>query len=438
MLIRDGRLTQDDLERVVLRQSHDGGRLGSLLVVEGLIDAPTLTVYLGLELGIPIATIDTFERCKRSAVLLLTPDQANRFLCIPIVIQGQTLIVAVENPHDMQLLEEIGRVTGYRIIPRVAPEMILYLYLERFYGIPQPPRFALITSQAPGQPAVDAGKNLPAPPLPGLPPKVDEPTAAPNPAPELRTGPAPRADTDESEALELDAADLIEELEADDEEPAETAEKTPPPASTDTANKTAPQNTRPDSLSQEAALKLISETAKRSDIADAVLAHAAHLFEVATLLLVRDNMAFGWKGFGPGLDIDRIETLLIPLDAPSMFKTALGEDRHFRARPFSNNLHNHWFRILRSPRPDYSIVVICSIGKRIVNLLYGHTEGGQNLSEAKMDGLMDIMNAAARAYIRLISKSKTLKDASKSPRADTAKVLPAEPDDDNDVDMDED
>jgi hypothetical protein len=434
MLIRDGRLTQGDLERVMARQAHEGGRLGSLLVAEGLIDSATLTVYLGLELGIPIATIDTFERCKRSAVLLLTPDQASRFLCIPIVIQGQTLIVAVENPHDMQTLEEIGRVTGYRIIPRVAPEIILYLYLERFYGIPQPQRFAQITSQAPGQSALEAGKNLPKPPLPGLPPQVDEPTAAPNPAPELRSGPAPetsRPDTEEGEALELDAADLIEELEADDEMAAADG-KPLSPQTDDTKTPPPPQSTRPVSLSQEAALKLISETTKRSDIADAILAHSAELFDVATLLLVRDNMAFGWKGFGPGLDLDRIETLLIPLDAPSMFKMALGEDRHFRAHAFPNNLHSHWFRILRAPTPEYSIVVICSIGKRIVNLLYGHTEDGSDLDDARMDGLIDIMNASARAYMRLISKSKTEKDRGTA----TSAPAPKNDDDDDDVDKD--
>ena len=99
MLVRDGRIESADLERVIVRQMQEGGRIGSLMVAEGLIDAETLTVYLGLELGIPIATGATFERCKRSAVRLLTPEMASRFRCIPIVIQSQTLIVAVDDPR---------------------------------------------------------------------------------------------------------------------------------------------------------------------------------------------------------------------------------------------------------------------------------------------------------------------------------------------------
>jgi hypothetical protein len=235
---------------------------------------------------------------------------------------------------------------------------------------------------------------------------VAEPTAAPNPAPELRTAPE-RPTTENEEALELDAADLIEELEADDEALAETAEPTMPQPIDEKTPAVPVGILRPEPLTQEAALKVISETGRRSDIADAILGHAADIFEVATLLLVRDNMAFGWKGFGPGLDLDRIETLLVPLDTNSMFKAALGDERYYRAQAFPSNFHSHWFRILRTPAPDVSIVVICTIGKRIVNLLYGHTEGGGDLSDEKMDGLMDIMNAAARAYMRLISISKT-------------------------------
>ncbi len=426
MLVRDGRIEEADLERVILRQAQEGGRLGSLLVAEDLIDAETLTVYLGLELGIPIATGATFERCKRSAVRLLTPEMAARFRCIPIVIQSQTLIVAVDDPHDMQTLDEISQATGYRVIPRVAPEIRIHYYLERFYGIPKPAYFASMPDLRGSREVNEKHQTLPAPPLPGLPPRVATPLQAPMPAPPLRERrrskpPAPSAettsdaipqpfdhiDTEEHEALELDAADLVEELEADDEALAEAL----PPRAKQVENVETPVpeiKGAPDPIACQAAIDIINETQKRGDIADAILGHAAELFEVATLLLVRDNMAFGWKGFGPGLDEDRIETLLMPLDdAPSMFKVALSaEDLSYRARPFPSTLHTHWFRVLRASAPNYSIVVVCSIGKRVVNLLYGQAPEGANLSDEQMDGLNTLMRAAGDAYVRLISKSK--------------------------------
>ncbi len=427
MLVRDGRLDEEALDRVIAQQAQEGGRIGSLLVAESLISAETLTVYLGLELGIPIATGATFERCKRSAVRLLSPEQAARFRCIPIVIQEQTLIVAVDDPHDMQVLDEISSATGYRVIPRVAPEIRIHYYLERFYGIPQPVRFASLPDMR-GNTSTDAqDHSLPAPPLPGLPPQVAEPMTAPTPAPPIRAKrnsepppPIPSAafnpnaipqhvdpvDTEEHEALELDAADLVEELEADDEELAGKAEHTEKPKDPITGD-TSDQEAAPTPISCDEALAIISETNRRGDIADAMLAYAAGIFDLATLLLVRDDIAFGWKGFGPGIDADRIETLLMPLDLPSMLHFALeSDDRQFRGRAFPSTLHSHWFRILRSGVPDFSVVVVCSIGKRVVNLLYGHKSDGSNVTDEQMNDLNRLMREASSAYVRLISKSK--------------------------------
>lgn len=413
MLIRDGRVTEEDLVRIMERQASGGGRIGSLLVADGLVDAETLTVYLGLELGIPIATGATFERCKRSAVRLLAPAQAARFRAIPIVIQGQTLIVAVDDPHDMELLEEISEVTGYRVIPRVAPEIRIHYYLERFYGVPRPAQFASLGDQRGSKVLSKEHQGLPAPPLPGLPPRVEEPLEAPNPAPILQVVPSDaipthveQVDTEEHEALELEAADLVEELEADKEEAAQSAdatEETQAPVHTPPPPADLPRHS---ALTAAEAIEKISNTTQRGDIADAILGHATEIFEVAALLLVRNNIAYGWKGFGPDLDSDRIETLLMPLEASPMFQSFLHDDEPYRARTVHSTLHSHWFKILRTTAPYYSIVVGCSIGKRVVNLLYGQTKSGQDLRDKEMDALQEVMAAASSAYVRLISKSK--------------------------------
>jgi len=87
MLVRDGRLSEDQLTQVLAYQGKGGGRLGTVLVELGLIDLDALTVYLGLELGIPIATGAMLDRAKRSAVRLLTPDQAFRHKVVPLIVQ---------------------------------------------------------------------------------------------------------------------------------------------------------------------------------------------------------------------------------------------------------------------------------------------------------------------------------------------------------------
>lgn len=413
MLVRDGRLSEEQLRAAIEQQAAEGGRLGSLLVQAGLVDAETLTVYLGLELGIPIATGATLERCKRAAVKLLDPEQAARFRCIPIVIQGQTLIVAVDDPHDMVALDQLSQITGYRIVPRVAPEIRIYYYLERFYGVRRPQRFHQLGESLRGsRELTEEQKGLPAPPLPGLPPKVAAPQPAPTPTPVVRPAveppPVPPVEDDEHEALELDAADLVEELEADEAEVADTA-----PAAEVSAvsgggrartSQTMPAVYEP--LDRAAALERIRGAEQHSAIAEAVLGYCSELFELTVLLLVRDGMAFGWKGFGPHLDPDRIETLLVPLDVPSMFQVAVHSDGLYRGKVFPTTLHNHWFKVVRSPVPTYSIVAEIKIGRRPVNLIYGHTAGGADLSDDQLADLRAITRAAADTYVRLISASK--------------------------------
>src|SRR5215510_5622697 len=164
MLVRDGRLTE-----ALAYQARDGGRLGTVLVEHGMVDLEALTVYLGLELGIPIATGAMLERAKRAAVRLLQPSQAFRHKCVPLVVQDRQLIAAIEDPHDFATLEALASITGYRVLPRVAPELRIYYYIERYYGVARPVRFLKFGDSPRGdEGAIDAG--LPAPPLPGLPP----------------------------------------------------------------------------------------------------------------------------------------------------------------------------------------------------------------------------------------------------------------------------
>src|SRR5262249_39946370 len=168
MLVRDGRLTEAQLKQALAYQARDGGRLGAILVEHGLVDLAALTVYLGLELGIPIATGAMLERAKRAAVRLLQPAQAFKYKCVPLVVQDRQLIAAIEDPHDFATLESLTHVTGYRVLPRVAPEVRIYYYIERYYGVARPPRFVKF-ADAPRGDDSSGTAGLPAPPLPGLP-----------------------------------------------------------------------------------------------------------------------------------------------------------------------------------------------------------------------------------------------------------------------------
>src|SRR4029078_10660010 len=119
-LVRDGRLSELQLADALGCQARDGGRLGTVLFEHGMVDLEALTVYLGLELGIPIATGAMLERAKRAGVGLPQPQAAFKHKCVPLVVQDRQLIAAIEDPHDFATLEALTQLTGHRVLPAVA------------------------------------------------------------------------------------------------------------------------------------------------------------------------------------------------------------------------------------------------------------------------------------------------------------------------------
>jgi hypothetical protein len=141
-------------------------------------------------------------------------------------------------------------------------------------------------------------------------------------------------------------------------------------------------------------------------------------------------MAFGWKVTGNELDYERIETLLIPLAIPSMFQSAVVEDdRMFTGPPFPGTLHNYLYKVLRCPVPPFAAVRVISIGKRVVNLLYGHRTSATPLDDDELDGLAQVCRAASTAYVRMIASSKKGKIRARAESLVTAPV-DGEPSDD--------
>src|SRR5215468_4406549 len=270
MLVRDGRLSEAQLADALGYQARDGGRLGTVLFEHGMVDLEALTVYLGLELGIPIATGAMLERAKRAAVRLLQPSQAFKHKCVPLVVQDRQLIAAIEDPHDFAILDALTSITGYRVLPRVAPELRIYYYIERYYGVARPPLCRRCGDSPRGdEAAIDTG--LPAPPLPGLPPVPASPIAAPGPRPRLRSTTLAKL-FDDSEALELEAEDLIDTLDADDAAPAEAAPSaTPLQPSAPVVTRLPSSPPSPSPMSADFALRELATATDRNRIVEVLL-----------------------------------------------------------------------------------------------------------------------------------------------------------------------
>jgi hypothetical protein len=408
MLVRDDRLTDAQLQAALAHQVRDGGRFGTVLVELGFVDLDALTVYLGLELGIPIATGAMLERAKRAAVRLLKPAQAFRYKCVPLVVQDRQLIAAIEDPHDFANLDALAAATGYRVLPRVCPEVRIYYYIERYYGVARPARFMKFGDLPRGdEDKVDVG--LPAPPLPGLPPVAAAPVIAPGPVPRLRTSKSTHDRFDDSEALELEAEDLIDTLDADADAAAEAAPishaATPRVSTTIAAVDEDGAPLGPPPLIAEAALAELATAEDRKQILDVLLGFAAATFEAAVIFTVRDHLAFGARAIGALAGHANVEHILVPLEAPSVLQAAAhGDDQAIQGAVVPSTVNSYLYKVLGCVEPRVATVGRIAIGKRIVNLFYGHR--ATELDDHGLQQVAAVCQAAAEAYARLIAVSK--------------------------------
>jgi hypothetical protein len=160
----------------------------------------------------------------------------------------------------------------------------------------------------------------------------------------------------------------------------------------------------PTAISATDALGELNSLTERNRIVEVLLGYASGIFPVAVLFAVRDQLAFGWKAVGEFPGRASVEHLLIPLDAPSIIQAATAaENGVFHGAPIPSTVNSYLYKVLGCAEPRAATAGVITIGKRIVNVLYGQ---GAELTPLQQDDLQSVCDAAAEAYARLIAASK--------------------------------
>ena len=145
MLVQQGRLHPAQLQAALAHQRQWGGRLGGAIVRLGFLGADAILKALGEQLGMPFVEIG--DRSIPPKVLALVPRklaQARRVLPLELVQEGRryVAVVAVGDPVDLSVMDELEFVTSLKVRPVLAAEEDLDRALERHLGIPPRPRAA--------------------------------------------------------------------------------------------------------------------------------------------------------------------------------------------------------------------------------------------------------------------------------------------------------
>src|SRR5215203_3315739 len=130
ILLREGLVTREQLAQALTEQKNTKHRLGYVLVKLGLVQELEITKMLARQYRMPAVDLSRFEVDPR-IVKLVPAELAMRHLVLPLKREGRTLTVAIADPANAGVLDDLKFITRYDIFPVVAGEYTLRLLVDK-------------------------------------------------------------------------------------------------------------------------------------------------------------------------------------------------------------------------------------------------------------------------------------------------------------------
>lgn len=116
MLVEAGILTEEVLQRVTELHRKSGEKVERLLLHQRLVTPQQLAFFTSLQLGIPFVNLKK-EGVKAHAIKLIPEPVARKYGIIPVDTTDGTIVVAMEDPRNIQTIEVVSALTMKRVEP---------------------------------------------------------------------------------------------------------------------------------------------------------------------------------------------------------------------------------------------------------------------------------------------------------------------------------
>ncbi len=132
LLLTEGHISRELLERAQRDAKQNGTTVTLALIRTGAIDETDLTKIIARTYRMPAVDLSKFEVDPR--IIRLVPSElATRHSILPLKREGRTLTVAVADPTNQEILDDLKFITRYDIFPVLAGEATLRSVLEKAY-----------------------------------------------------------------------------------------------------------------------------------------------------------------------------------------------------------------------------------------------------------------------------------------------------------------
>jgi type IV pilus assembly protein PilB len=133
LLVREQLITIDQLEQARREQkNHAAGRLGSALVKLGYVTEDQLADFMSKKYQVPAIDLATFE-IDPEALKVVPKDICEKHCLIPISKSGNTLVLAMGDPSNIFVRDDIQFLTRCKVEAVVAGEGAIMTAIEKNY-----------------------------------------------------------------------------------------------------------------------------------------------------------------------------------------------------------------------------------------------------------------------------------------------------------------
>ena len=133
LLIKRNYITPEQLKKALDEQKLKGGRLESNLVRLGYIKEDELLSFLSAQYRVPSVKISKME-INPNVIKLIPSSISKKYFIIPINRIGPKLTVAMADPSNIVVIDEIKFMTGFNVEAVVASETEIIDAVKKYYG----------------------------------------------------------------------------------------------------------------------------------------------------------------------------------------------------------------------------------------------------------------------------------------------------------------
>ena len=335
-----GNATPEQVQQALGRQIIHGGRLGSNLVELEFITMDELAHALGRQHQCPPVLEAHYEQIDRSVAAHLSAELAATWHAVPLGRTGRDgaqVAIATTDPFIPDVMRELEAIFDTAIVQAVAPELRLFYWLEQVYGIERVNRFKRIDHR----PKTDDGDF------------IDEESGS-----ERR-----RYVHTLSESEEITDTSPLARI---------AVKRIAVPMSGEVDIPVDPED-------PEVFMRAVRQANSRSRMASLVsylLEHGFNeVFSAGMLLLVREEILIGWKGFVRSDATKTVDAIAIPLDAPSMLqKPCASSDSFFGFPEAPASIDQRLWHYLGPPPREIAILPV-EVAGELACMLYVQSNG---------------------------------------------------------------